>query len=165
MSEHATNLQQNAPNSNSITTSVVLAFSKEVVLAYLRNFETLVKLNPLVQSFTSLSTTTDVEPGSYSYQIVDQLKVFGFTFLQSYTAQFTPMDDGVSVSTKASLGVSTTSRWVVEELGLTRAKISETSHVECNCILRGYVVSQIKSSRLILIRELCKKLDDQRDHT
>jgi hypothetical protein len=106
MSQNATDLQQNAPNS-SITTSVVLEFSKEVVVAYLRNFETLrlIKLNPLVQSFTSLGTTTDVEPRSYSYQIVDQLKVFGFTFLQSYTARFTPLDDGVSVSTKAGLGV------------------------------------------------------------
>ena len=140
MSEHATDLEQNAPNSNSITTSVVLAFSKEVVLAYLRNFETLVKLNPLVQSFTSLSTTTDVE--LRSYQIVDQLKVFGFTFLQSYVARFTPMDDGVSVSRTASLGVSTTSRWVVEELGLTRAKVSETSHVACNCILRCHRSNQ-----------------------
>ena len=165
MSEHATDLEQNASNSNSITTSVVLEFSKEVVLAQLRNFETLIKLNPLVQSFTFLSTTTDVEPCSYSYQIVDKLKIFGFTFVQPYTAQFTPMDDGLSVSTKASLRVSTTSRWVVEELGLTRVKVSETSHVDCNCILRGYVVSQIKSSHLILIRELCKKLDDERDHT
>jgi hypothetical protein len=165
MSQNATDLQLNAPNSNLITTSVVLEFSKEVVLAYLRNFETLIKLNPLVQSFTSLSTTTVVEPRSYSYQITDQLNVFGFTFLQSYTARFTPLDDGVSVSTKAGLGVSTTSRWVVEELGLTTVKVSETSRVDCNCILRGYAVSQIKSSHLILIRELCKKLDDERDHT
>jgi hypothetical protein len=165
MSQHATDLEQNARSSKSITTSVVLEFSKETVLAHLRNFEALIKLNPLVQTSTSLTTTTDVEPRSYSYQIVDQLKVFGFTFLQCYTARFTPMDDGVSVSTKASLGVSTTSWWVVEELGLTRVKVSETSHVDCNCILRGYVVSQIKSSHLILIRELSKKLDDKRDHT
>jgi hypothetical protein len=165
MSEIAIDLEQNAPHSNSITTSVVLAFSKEVVLAQLRNFETLIKLNPLVQSFTSLTTTTDVEPRSYLYQIIDQLKVFGFTFLQPYIARFTQMDDGVSVSTKANLGMSTTNRWIVEELGLTRIKVSETSHVECNYILRGYVVSQIKSSHLILIRELSKKLDDERDHT
>ena len=163
MSEHATDLEQISPDSNSITTSVVLDVSKEVVLAYLRNFEILIKLNPLVQSFTSLNTTTDVEPRS-SYQIVDQLTIFGVTFLQPYTARFTRTDDGVSVSTKASLGVSTTSRWVVEELGLTKVKVSDTSRVDCNCILRGYVVSQIKSSHLILIRELCKKLDDERDH-
>jgi hypothetical protein len=161
MNDHATDLQQNASNSNSITTSVALEFSKDVVLAQLRNFETLIKLNPLVQSFKE--TITDVEPSSYSYQIVDQLKVFGVTFLQSYTARFTPTDDGASVSIKASLGVSTTSRWVVEELGSTRVKVSETSRVYCNCILRGYVVSQIKSSHLILIRELCKKLDDDRN--
>jgi len=61
------------------------------------------------------------------YQIIDQLKMFGITFLQPYTAKFMSMDDSVSVST--------ISQWVVEEVGLMRVKVLEMSHVECPCIL------------------------------
>ena len=88
MSEQATKVEQIAPNSNAITTSVVLNLSKEAVLAHLNDFETLIELNLLVRSFTPLNPATD-EPSSPSYQIVDQLKIFGVTFLQRYAVKLT----------------------------------------------------------------------------
>src|SRR5208282_5730598 len=131
--------------------------SKETALAQLHAFESLIMLNPLVVSFERLNCCLN-DPRSYCYKIVDGLKVLGMTFPQTYTANIILLDDGASVSIKASLGVSTTSRWVVEECGMKRVIISEASKVECPRILQSYVISQIKSSHLVLIRELCKKL-------
>lgn len=161
MSEDALQVEQTFPDTNTVTTSVQLHVSKEAVVAQLHALEDLITLNPLVTSFEQLSSDPNDDPRSCCYKIVDTLQVWGMTFLQTYTAKLIPLDDGVSVLTNAGLGVSTTGRWVVEKSETKGVTVSETSKVKCSSILRGYVISRIKSSHLVLIRELCKKIDSE----
>lgn len=83
-------------------------------MSKLHDIEVLINLNPLVQSWTPL---TDEITSSHSYKIIDRLNLCGITFQKFYTATFVFLDDDVTVSTKATPGVRTTNRWIVEEYG------------------------------------------------
>jgi hypothetical protein len=139
---------------NSVITSTFLQLRQEAIIARLNDFELLIRVNPLVQSVERL----DTDPSSPSYKIIDELNFFGWTFKQSYIATFTSHADGISVSIKAGLGVTTNSRWVVEEDVTNGVKLSETSTVECPFILRGYVMSQIEASHAQLFHNFRRSL-------
>lgn len=154
-------ISQLTPSSNAVITFISLAVKKYTVLTELRDFETLIRLNPLAQSITRLN---DGDTGDSSlYKIVDRLKLCGITFSQSYTAKFTIINDGLLVLVKAGKMVSINARWLVEDDGLNQVKLSETVQVECPRILQSYIISQIKSNRVSLFQGLCKGIYHARD--
>jgi len=149
-------ITQTQLDSDTVVTSISFRVKKAIVKNQLQDFESLIRINPLVKSVVLQSDSN----ASFTYRIVDQLKVFCVPLSQTYTATFTMQDNGLSVLTDAGKWVRTSSEWVIEDdlLDPTKVRLSETSKVKCPWILRGYVISQIKSSHLDLFGALARRL-------
>jgi hypothetical protein len=101
-----------------ITSSVTTSASVNDALGIVHKPPTLIRLSPLVVSVVEAPQTSAEGslPSSLQYVVTDRLPIIGgWTFDRSFSADFTPLVDGMDARVDAGLGVRLWNKWRVRE--------------------------------------------------